>query len=116
MAEPFAPIPVPVGEAVTRNMNDLAASKVSEAIAGFTLSNALFTFIESKLLADLEKDGAIEAATSAARHGYVHMQVVGLLRYLTTQDLLREGPHERFRLSPLGEAALSKGAWGMRQM
>src|SRR5262249_45580113 len=59
---------------------------------------------------DLQTDGAIDAQASAARHGYQPDQVLGLLRYLTTQDVFKE--RERFYPTPYADAVFSRASVG----
>jgi SAM-dependent methyltransferase len=116
--EPSTSAPISVvatGDAVSREMRDIGASGIHEAIAGFALCNALFAFVESRLYGELSAapgGRTLDVPQAVARHGYDHRQAVGLLRYLVTQDLFKEEPHERFRLTPLGEATLADGALG----
>jgi len=104
--------PVATGAKVSGQMRDLMASKMHEALAGFTFCNAIQTLVESKLVDDLRADGTITVGVSAARHKYDQRQLLGLLRYFVTQELFKEEEGERFRVTPLGEAALSTGAVG----
>ena len=107
--------PVNTGAAVSQQVRDIAASKIHDAISGFALTNALFTLIESKLFADLQA-GPVSAETAAAAHKYDYGHTVGLLRFLVTQDILKEDPGERFRLTPVGESTLAQGPRGWVHM
>jgi hypothetical protein len=105
---------IKTSEVVSRNIRDYYASKVHEAINGYALTNAIFAFTTSPLWDDLKRDGSIDAKESAARHNLVEDQVVGLLRYLTSQDVFKE--RERFYQTPFGDAVLSGPAVGRVHM
>jgi hypothetical protein len=101
---------IETSEDVSRSIRDYYASKMHDAVNGFALTNALFAFVEAGLLDDLNRDGYIDAASAAERHGYKPDQLLGLLRYLTSQDVFKE--RDRFYATPFGDAVFSKAAVG----
>jgi len=101
---------VKTSQAASRNIRDFAASKLADAMNGFAFVNALFALVESKLWDDLREHGSLDARASAAKHGYHEDQVLGLLRYLVTQDVFKE--RDRFYPTPFSEAVFSRPALG----
>lgn len=98
---------VETGPRADQLLRDVMASGMAVAVQGFALGAAMFTFSESHLITDLEKDGQLQAKQAAERNNYDHFQTLGLLRFLVTQGLLVEEPNETFRLTPKGTAAVS---------
>lgn len=98
---------VETGPDVDLHVRNAIASGMPLAAQGFALVAAMFTLSQSKLLADLEADGQLQAKDAAARNDYDYRQTLGLLRFLTTQGIFNEEPNETFRLTPRGTAAVS---------
>lgn len=118
MADPVKITTVRTGEETSRNIRDLAASRMREWINNYAAVNALFAFTESKLAADLQgsPEGLVDGREAAARHGYDGYQVCALLRFLSLQGMFIEEQAERFRLTPVGEALLSSASVGWMRL
>jgi SAM-dependent methyltransferase len=98
---------VETGPRADQLLRDVAAGGIGVAVQGFALATAMFAFSESKLIADLEARGALQAKEAADRNGYDYFQTLGLLRFFVTQGLFAEERGETFRLTPKGTAAMS---------
>lgn len=104
---------VSVGDRSTEQVVFLgAAGGVLQACEGFATALALFTFVESALLADLQDRGTVYINDAVSRHGYQRRHALGLMRFLATQGFFREQAGEGFYATPLGRAAFSRGSIG----
>src|SRR5258708_4225283 len=103
-------VTVDTSDIVSRNFRDFMAAKMHDILDGFAITNALFALTESKLSEDLRRDGFVNAAESASRHGYRPDQVLGLLRFLVAQGLFKE--RGEFFPTPYGDAVLSPPSIG----
>jgi SAM-dependent methyltransferase len=106
---------IPTSDDVSQAMRDLYASGMLEAISGFTLANAMFAFIESKLFDDMN-DGVVRLPESIERYGYVAEHALGLMRYLVTQGYFSEANDQIFHSTPRGHAAFRLGSRGFLQL
>lgn len=93
-------------------MRDMMAADTGAMVSGFALGQAVFTFSCSPLLADVERDGYVQADASARAHDLDHRHVLGLLRFLATQDIFSEENGERFWLTLRGRSLLSPASLG----
>lgn len=98
---------VETGSAAYQALRDVQAGGMSDAVRGFALSTAMFTFIDSKLLPIVEEHGCVASREAAERCGYDPNLTAGLLRFLATQGLFAEEAGEVFRLTPQGAAAIA---------
>lgn len=103
---------VETGETIKQNLRDLADSQMHEAIRGFVLCHALFTFTESRLREAMSADGVLDVDACAAQRGFAPDQLYGLLGYLASQQLFVEQPNRCFRLTEQGRATMTQGAIG----
>lgn len=115
------PVPVPVEPIAVdaqshANVRDMMAADTFNIVNGFALAQAIFTFSCSPLIEDAERDGFVRAEEAARAHELDHRHTLGLLRFMATQDLLKEEQGESFWLTPRGRAALSPAALGWLRM
>jgi SAM-dependent methyltransferase len=112
-----SPVHVPVeaiavGPSGDAAMRDIFAAEIPMALIGFAYGYGLHTLAMSPFFADLERDKFIKVEPTVAKYKLVHRHVVGLLRFLATQDVFKEEANETFHLTPKGKAAVSKGSVG----
>jgi SAM-dependent methyltransferase len=107
---------IPVGEAATAFVQNMMAAETFELVVGFATAHALLTLGSCKVLPDLQRDGWIDIPSAAAQYELQHRHLVGLFRFLATQDYCKEQIGEVFHLTPKGRAAVSRPALGWIQM
>lgn len=93
-------------------MRDIFAAEIPMALIGFAYGYGLHTLANAPFFPDLERDSFVKVAPTVAKHKLVHRHVVGLLRFLATQDVFKEEANETFHLTPKGKAATARGAVG----
>jgi SAM-dependent methyltransferase len=111
------PVAVPV-ESITLDAathsrtRDVEASTAFSLATGFATAHALYALAVSPLLPDLERDGVLRVAPAVAAHRLSHRHVLGLLRFLATQDFFKEEHGEAFWPTPKGSATFWGGGMG----
>jgi SAM-dependent methyltransferase len=85
-------------------------------VTNFGTAYALFTLVDSPLYGDLQRDGFIRVAAAVETHKLVERHVVGLLRFLVTQDIFKEEKNETFHLTPKGRSATARAPAGWIRM
>jgi SAM-dependent methyltransferase len=118
MGETIKITPIKTNDETSRNLRDLAASRMRELATGYAAFNAMFAFSESKLYTDLlaSEERLIDGPAAAKAHGYDVYQVTGMLRFLSLQGMFTEEAGDRFRLTPIGQAILSPASLGWLRM
>lgn len=107
---------IPVGDEATSFAQDMLAAETFPIVNGFVTAHAFLTLGSAPFLADLQRDGWIDVPSAVTKHNLQHRHVVGLFRFLMTQDFCKEEIGEVFRLTPKGRAAVSRPALGWIRM
>src|SRR5262245_18523533 len=79
---------IETSETTRKAVADGLVSGISEAVQGFTLVNALFAFLDCGLYEEWRRRKVIDLRSAPSFGAYNESQMIGLLRYLTTQGIL----------------------------
>jgi SAM-dependent methyltransferase len=107
---------VAVGEAAMALTRDMIAADTFGIVNGFVTAHALNTLGNAPFLTDLQNDGQLDPNAIVEKYKLQRRHVIGLLRFLVTQDLFKEELGEVFRPTPKGLAALSGASLGWIRM
>jgi SAM-dependent methyltransferase len=107
---------VAVGDTALALARDQIAADTFNVVNGFAVAYALLALANAPFLGDLQRDHELTVQHAVEKYRLQHRHVVGLMRFLTTQDLFKEEIGEVFRPTPKGLASLAPTCLGWIRM
>lgn len=103
-------------ERVRRYLSNAAASEIRAHYEGYAITQALYCFSQSPLLASVRERGLIDTEEECARHRLVRRYADGLMQFLTRAGYFHQIGASRFVPSAKGESMLDEVTLGFLYM